>query len=1065
VLVNKNSDKALDVVHDDTSTTADETKADGTKIMQFTRDDRVTQQWHLIDAGGGYYRLRNKNSDKMLDVPASSTTDGTVLDQWSDINGNNEQFQLKQSSGGLFRLVNRNSGKAVSVSGSSTADEANVVQSTDSDATNQQWKLVPVKTSTSYVLINQNSGKALEIFNWSTADGAKADQWSRNDGALQQWQFLDAGNGYYKLFNKYSSKVLDVPSFSTDEGTVLDQWGDTNGTNVQFRLVASAGGLVRLINRNSGKAVSVKDSSTTDGADVVQSTDNNGTNQQWKLVPVDSPARTTVDTSAYYVLVNRGSGKTMDVTHDDPATTATDESKADGAKTTQWTRGDTASQQWQFVDAGSGYYELHNRNSAKVLSVKDSSTSDGADVVQSTDSDGTNQRFRLAESADGLVRLINNNSGKAVAVKDSSTSDGADVVQSGDSNAANQQWMLLPVDSTSKVKVNTGLWYMVVNRNSGKVLGDQNFGVDNGSKVVQYTRNDGADQQWQFVDSGSGYYRLRNRYSNKVLDVPAFSTADGTLLDQWKDNNGTNLQFQVVETATGSGYVKLINRNSLKAVDVSSSSTDDGAAVVQWTYTGGDSQQWQLIAVGPAAYPQPEPIFGATATHDPSVVKLSDGRYLHAATAMGLLISDDRVTWTPAGKVFDRSPSWTDAYTDSSHMLWAPDLSYHNGTYYMYYSASKAGSQNSAIGVATSTTGTSGSWVDKGKVLESTTGDTFNAIDPNLIVDAAGRWWLSFGSYWSGLRMVEIDPATGKRLDDKTITIAKRKPLDSNVWFALVNRNSGKALDVVHDDPATTNTDESKVDGAKTTQWTRDDRASQQWQFVDAGGGYYKLVNRNSGKVLDVPASSTADGTMLDQWTDNGGRNQQFNLEGYGSGYVRLINRNSGKAVSVKDSSTSDGADVVQSTDVSGTNQEWMLQPVTTVGGGADSSWYYPEEAPFIVKHGSYYYLYASLDACCADNLSATYRVVVGRSTSVTGPYADRNGRAMTSGGGTEILASHDGVVYGPGHQAVLADTDGDILFYHYYAPNKDGGGSGCHYCRFGINHLGYDSQGWPYVY
>lgn len=81
---------------------------------------------------------------------------------------------------------------------------------------------------------------------------------------------------------------------------------------------------------------------------------------------------------------------------------------------------------------------------------------------------------------------------------------------------------------------------------------------------------------------------------------------------------------------------------------------------------------------------------------------------------------------------------------------------------------------------------------------------------------------------------------------------------------------------------------------------------------------------------------------------------------------------------------------------------------------------------------------------------------MVGRSTSVNGPYVDRNGVAMTSGGGTEILAGH-GSFHGTGHQAVLADTDADVLFYHYY---NDAGTA-----LLGINLLAYDSESWPYVY
>ena len=147
--------------------------------------------------------------------------------------------------------------------------------------------------------------------------------------------------------------------------------------------------------------------------------------------------------------------------------------------------------------------------------------------------------------------------------------------------------------------------------------------------------------------------------------------------------------------------------------------------------------------------------------------------------------------------------------------------------------------------------------------------------------------------------------------------------VDPSAWYVLVNRNSGKALDVYG---------KSTTDGARITQWTRNDGTNQQWQFLDSGGGYYRLKSRNSGKVLDVNGASTADGAAIIQWTDNNAGNQQFQLADSG-GYLRLIGRTSGKAVEVQGSATTDGANVVQYTDWNGTNQQWQLVMVS--GGGS----------------------------------------------------------------------------------------------------------------------------------
>lgn len=299
------------------------------------------------------------------------------------------------------------------------------------------------------------------------------------------------------------------------------------------------------------------------------------------------------------------------------------------------------------------------------------------------------------------------------------------------------------------------------------------------------------------------------------------------------------------------------------------------------------------------SYPNPGTVSGNVLVHDPSMVKGPTGTYLVAATAPGIALrtSSNRTKFTYTGTAFPNGASWTDAYTGTSNgNLWAPDLSYHGGKYLMYYAASSFGSNKSAIFLATSTTGDPGTWTNQGKVYSSTTSSDFNAIDPNLVVDRSGKWWLTFGSFWTNIKMIQLDPSTGKQLASNT---------------------------------------------------TR-----------------YSIAQRSG--------SSTA------------------------------------------------------------------------------------EEAPAIMYHAGYYYLFTSWDTCCS-GVNSTYKITVGRSKTITGPYKDRAGTLLTQSGGTVILATH-GTIVGPGGQSLLSDTDGDILVYHYY----DGADNGI--AKLGINRLTWDSSVWPVV-
>ncbi|MDX2826870.1 arabinan endo-1,5-alpha-L-arabinosidase [Streptomyces ipomoeae] len=306
-----------------------------------------------------------------------------------------------------------------------------------------------------------------------------------------------------------------------------------------------------------------------------------------------------------------------------------------------------------------------------------------------------------------------------------------------------------------------------------------------------------------------------------------------------------------------------------------------------------------LLALTPtaaSAYPNPGTVTGSTVVHDPTMVRTSTGRYLLYATGGGLAYrtSTDRIAFSAGGDAFSARPSWWSSYGTTE--AWAPDISYQGGKYLMYYAVSTFGSNTSAIGLAGSTTGLPGSWTDYGIVYSSTASSDYNAIDPNLFVDDNGTWWLSFGSWWTGLKMIQINPSTGKQLSSNT---------------------------------------------------TR-----------------YSLASRPTGT----------------------------------------------KAV----------------------------------------------EAPFIVKRGGFYYLFASYDTCCAGT-SSTYKVKVGRATSVTGPYYDKNGVALMNNGGTPVLESH-GRYIGPGGQSIMKDADGDLIVYHYYDGNDNGRP------KLGINLLNW-SSGWPVAY
>lgn len=283
---------------------------------------------------------------------------------------------------------------------------------------------------------------------------------------------------------------------------------------------------------------------------------------------------------------------------------------------------------------------------------------------------------------------------------------------------------------------------------------------------------------------------------------------------------------------------------------------------------------------------------GDLAVHDPALIKAGDEYYLFCTggfRGQGIVPirkSKDLRDWQRDGFVFDKLPEWVADEVPKARNAWAPDISHFGGKYYLYYSLSSFGVNDSAIALATNVTldraDANYKWVDEGMVVRSRSGeDDFNAIDPNLVIEDDQNLWLSWGSFWGGIMMRRVDPATGK---------------------------------------------------LSTTDTT-----------------LHKLAARPRSASHQTPP---VEGAL---------------------------------------------------------------------------------EAPTIIRHGDHWYLFVSFDFCCR-GAKSDYKVVVGRSKSITGPYVDREGRPMSAGGGSLVIEAATDHWRGAGHQAVLHDEKTDYLVFHAYS-------------------------------
>ena len=192
--------------------------------------------------------------------------------------------------------------------------------------------------------------------------------------------------------------------------------------------------------------------------------------------------------------------------------------------------------------------------------------------------------------------------------------------------------------------------------------------------------------------------------------------------------------------------------------------------------------------------------------HDPVVIKERGVYYLFCTggrNGQGVIpirTSRDMRSWKAAGFVMESLPAWATEAIPMARNAWAPDISFFNGRYHLYYSVSSFGSRNSAIGLRTTPTLDPSSpdykWTDRGLVIRSYQDkDDWNAIDPNLVLDGDAAW-LTWGSFWGGIKMRRIDPVTGKLsgADGTLHSLSSRpreQPIGGSVEAPFIVRHGG----------------------------------------------------------------------------------------------------------------------------------------------------------------------------------------------------------------------------------------------------------------------------------
>ena len=179
--------------------------------------------------------------------------------------------------------------------------------------------------------------------------------------------------------------------------------------------------------------------------------------------------------------------------------------------------------------------------------------------------------------------------------------------------------------------INTGIYYRILNENSGKVAAVSGASLNLGAQLTQWDDNGTTDHNWRFVPLGDGYFHIVNQNSGLLMAVDGASTSDSANVTQWNDNGTPDHNWRL--EAQGGGYYRIVNQNSQKLLAVQNGSTADGANLQQYHDNGTWDHNWILEPVGSGS---------------PAVV--AGGYYSFTNSAANLNLDDPYGTNTPGTK-------------------------------------------------------------------------------------------------------------------------------------------------------------------------------------------------------------------------------------------------------------------------------------------------------------------------------------------------------------------------------------------------------------------------------
>ncbi|MBK1881406.1 phosphatidylinositol-specific phospholipase C domain-containing protein [Luteolibacter pohnpeiensis] len=375
---------------------------------------------------------------------------------------------------------------------------------------------------------------------------SNTDKWNQIKAILNEARYGGPNTLYVNFSSGVNTSFLGIPSITTVSnsinpqlttffndnpsgrfGAILMDFANADRASMIYNTNAPSGRAVAhpayfmIVNRNSGKAIDLISGNTSNGAQVNQWTyDYNGPNQRWALAPTEN--------GDHFRISSWVSGKCACIESD---------STSAGALLHAYDyTGNNPGQQFDLVDAGNGYYKIRNVNSGLVLEVVGAGTANNDRIQQSADVGSNNQQWRLQPWGDYFVRA---STGKYVCIENSGNSDGDRIVQY---SWENNPWFKWRLEGTTngymKASSLNALTRVISMANASTVNGED-------CQLYSYSTSNLTNQQLRIAPKTNGTFKFYFVHDGKAWDIPGGQTGNLVPLEQYTDNANAWQDFQL----------------------------------------------------------------------------------------------------------------------------------------------------------------------------------------------------------------------------------------------------------------------------------------------------------------------------------------------------------------------------------------------------------------------------------------------------------------------------------------------------------------------------------------